>query len=148
MTMRRIYSQHEFEGCRVELNLLLLQVTIEMLTNRYMLIVLAKIIDMLPIDPSNYLQTFLASLNSLFRNVSLVTEILTDPNRYGMSYRLICNHCHFFSQINSHRFIVNQPPFHQLFNFPLRFYLDHSLSFHEMMIFLQQDINNHLMCCI
>lgn len=71
-----------------------------------MLIVLAKIVDMLAVDAPDYLQALLASFNTFGRNLPTMAKIFADAQGHLMLDGLIGEHSNLFCNVNSHRLII------------------------------------------
>lgn len=77
VTVRGVNSKHELQGSRIQLLLLTLQISLEMFSHSYVLVVHVKIVYVLSIYSPHYLQALFASLYPLLRDHSSVAEILT-----------------------------------------------------------------------
>jgi len=77
-----------------------------------MLIIFAKVVDVLTINTPNYLEAFLASLDPFSRNIFAVTKVLADSQGNFVLYNLICDHSNLFGYVYGHRLIILKTPYH------------------------------------
>ena len=74
----------------VQFSTLLLNILLEMLSYCYVLVVLVQFVYVLSVDPSHYLEGFLAPNNSLLRDIPPVTEIFGNSQGNWMGNGLVC----------------------------------------------------------
>jgi hypothetical protein len=77
-----------------------------------MLIVLAKIVDVLTVDAANNLQGFLAPFDTFSRDLPAMTKILAHTEGHFMSNDLVGEHSNLFSNVNRHGLVVLKTPNH------------------------------------